>query len=301
MTATATNPQQASRRPLLRRREAVAGIIFVLPATLLFLVWRVLPVLGGFIISLGDFKISGKFDFLGLDNFERMANSGAFWQSFFTTVIYTVIVVPLLMAVSISLALLVRRAGPFIKFFRGAFFIPSITSLVLAGAVFVWVFNSGGIVPTVWSLFGGDERSWLAKPGFALVAVILVAVWGRFGFDLLIVLARLQDLPREVDEAARVDGVNGWQHFWFITFPQLRPILLFLLVIETTFSFQVFDVVYVMTGGGPSGSTKVLGLLLYDEAFRLFHFGYAAAIGVAMAILLVALALLQRAVLDKGD
>lgn len=257
--------------------------------------------LGGVIISLGDYKISGAFDFLGFKNFERMLGSGTFWQSFWVTVIYTVIIVPLLMAVSISLALLVRRTGPGIKFFRGAFFVPSITSLVLAGAVFVWVFNAGGIVPTIWQALGGDGRSLLAKQGFALVAVILIAVWGRFGFDLLIVLARLQDLPREIDEAAMVDGAGSWQRFWFITFPQLKPVLLFLLVIETTFSFQVFDVVYVMTGGGPSGSTRVLGLLLYDEAFRLFHFGYAAAIGVAMAILLVAFGLIQRAVLDKGE
>lgn len=301
MTAAAPPVAKVSLPGLLRRREALAGILFVLPAALLFLVWRVLPVLGGVAISLGDFKISGRFDFLGAKNFERMLASGTFWQSFWVTVIYTLIVVPLLMFVSISLALLVRRQGPFIKFFRGAFFIPSITSLVLAGAVFVWVFNAGGIVPTVWAMVGGDGRSWLAKQGFALVAVILIAVWGRFGFDLLIVLARLQDLPRKIDEAAMVDGANSWQRFWFITFPQLRPVLLFLLVIETTFSFQVFDVVYVMTGGGPSGSTKVLGLLLYDEAFRLFHFGYAAAIGVAMAILLATFGLIQRAVLDKGD
>ncbi len=301
MSAAAHTPTRAPRPGAHRRREALAGIIFVLPAALLFLTWRVLPTLGGIAISLGDVKLSGAIEFVGFKNFERMVTSGTFWQSFLVTVLFTVIVVPLLMAVSISLALLVRRSGPFIKFFRGAFFIPSITSLVLAGAVFVWVFNADGIVPSLWQLLGGDGRSWLAKPGFALVTVILIAVWGRFGFDLLIVLARLQDLPREIDEAAMVDGANGWQRFWFITFPQLRPVLLFLLVIETTFSFQVFDVVYVMTGGGPSGTTKVLGLLLYDEAFRLFHFGYAAAIGVSMAILLIILGLIQRAVLDKGD
>lgn len=301
MTAPATTPVRASRRGLLRRREALAGILFVLPAALLFLTWRVFPVLGGFVISLGDFKISGAFEFLGFDNYERLLNSGAFWQSFWVTVLYTVLVVPLLMTIAISLALLVRRVGPFIRFFRAAYFVPSITSLVLAGAVFMWVFNAGGLVPTLHELVGGDGRSWLAKPGFALVAIILVAVWGRFGFDMLIVLARLQDLPREIDEAAMVDGANGWQRFWYITFPQLKPVLFFLLVIETTFSFQVFDVVYVMTGGGPSGSTRVLGVLLYDEAFRLFHFGYAAAIGVAMCILLVTIALIQRKILEEKD
>lgn len=301
MTDTAIQPAKASRRGFIRRREALAGILFVLPAALLFLTWRVFPVLGGFLFSLGDFKISGAFEFLGFDNYERLINSGAFWQSFWVTVLYTVLVVPLLMTIAISLALLVRRVGPFIRFFRAAYFVPSITSLVLAGAVFMWVFNAGGLVPTLHELVGGDGRSWLAKPGFALVAIILVAVWGRFGFDMLIVLARLQDLPREIDEAAMVDGANGWQRFWYITFPQLKPVLFFLLVIETTFSFQVFDVVYVMTGGGPSGSTRVLGVLLYDEAFRLFHFGYAAAIGVAMCILLVTIALIQRKILEEKD
>jgi len=284
----------------VQRREALAGIIFVAPVVILFLVFKLFPAIGGVIISLGDFKITGAFEFLGLDNYREMLTDAAFWNSFWVTVAYVVAVVPLLMTVSITLALLVRRVGPFIKFFRAAYFIPSITSLVLAGAVFVWVFNAGGIVPTIHSWFGGDGRSWLGNSVLALVAIIFVGVWGRFGFDLLIVLARLQDLPRELDEAASIDGANGWQRFWYITFPQLRPQLLFLVVIETTFSFQVFDVVFVMTGGGPANATNVLGMLLYDEAFRLFNFGYASAIGVAMLILLVTLSMIQRAVL-KGD
>lgn len=298
---TSPTVRKSSGRRLLRRSEAIAGIIFVLPVLVLFLTFKLFPLLGGVLISLGDFKITGAFEFLGLDNYSKLFSDAKFWRSFWITVTYTVAVVPLLMTIAIALALLVRRVGPFIKFFRAAYFVPSITSLVLAGAVFVWVFNAGGIIPRLAAMFGGDGRSWLGNPTLALAAIIFVAVWGRFGFDMLIVLARLQDLPRELDEAAVVDGANAWQRFWFVTFPQLRPQLFFLLVIETTFSFQVFDVVYVMTGGGPAGGTNVLGMLLYNEAFRLFNFGYAAAIGVAMCILLVALALLQRAVMDRGE
>lgn len=298
-TATAT-VRKPRRRRLVQRREALAGLLFVAPIVVLFFIFKLFPAIGGVIISLGDFKITGEFEFLGLDNYREMFTDASFWNSFWVTVAYVVAVVPLLMTVSITLALLVRRMGPFIKFFRGAYFIPSITSLVLAGAVFVWVFNAGGIVPTIHSWFGGDGRSWLGHSVLALVAIIFVGVWGRFGFDLLIVLARLQDLPRELDEAASIDGANGWQRFWYVTFPQLRPQLFFLVVIETTFSFQVFDVVFVMTGGGPANATNVLGMLLYDEAFRLFNFGYASAIGVAMLILLVTLSMIQRAVM-KSD
>lgn len=306
MTTTTSSPPQPApartrRRPVWKRREALAGLIFVAPVVILFIIFKLVPVFGGFLISLGDFKITGAFEFLGLDNYKDMLTDGAFWRSFWATVAYTVAVVPLLMATSITLAILVRRIAPFIKFFRAAYFIPSITSLVLAGAVFVWVFNAGGLVPRITEALGGSGSSWLSHPVLALVAIIFVGVWGRFGFDMLIVLARLQDLPRELDEAASIDGASGWQRFWFVTFPQLRPQLFFLLVIETTFSFQVFDTVYVMTGGGPSGATNVLGMLLYEEAFRLFHFGYAAAVGVAMCILLVALALLQRLVMDRGN
>lgn len=298
-TATAT-VRKPRRRRLVQRREALAGLLFVAPIVVLFFIFKLFPAIGGVIISLGDFKITGEFEFLGFDNYREMFTDASFWNSFWVTVAYVVAVVPLLMTVSITLALLVRRMGPFIKFFRGAYFIPSITSLVLAGAVFVWVFNAGGIVPTIHSWFGGDGRSWLGHSVLALVAIIFVGVWGRFGFDLLIVLARLQDLPRELDEAASIDGANGWQRFWYVTFPQLRPQLFFLVVIETTFSFQVFDVVFVMTGGGPANATNVLGMLLYDEAFRLFNFGYASAIGVAMLILLVTLSMIQRAVM-KSD
>ena len=300
--AQPTTPKSGRRKtPVWKRREAIAGLIFVAPVVILFFIFKLLPVFGGILFSLGDFKITGAFEFVGLENYEEMLTDAKFWQSFWVTVAYTVAVVPILMAVSVTLAVMVRRIGPMIKFFRGAFFIPSITSLVLAGAVFVWVFNAGGIVPRITQLLGGSGSSWLSHPVLALVAIIFVGVWGRFGFDMLVILARLQDLPRELDEAASIDGANGWQRFWFVTFPQLRPQLFFIMVLDTTFSFQVFDTVYVITGGGPSGATNVLGMLLYEEAFRLFHFGYAAAVGVAMCILLVALALLQRAVMDRGN
>lgn len=301
MVNSTTSVQGPPRRYTQRRKEALAGVLFVAPVVLLFFTFKLFPALGGLLLSLGDYKLSGSFEFIGLDHYQKLLSDKKFWRSFWVTVAYTVSVVPILMTVSISLALLVRRVGPFIKFFRGAFFIPSITSLVLAGAVFVWVFNAGGVVPTLHSWVGGDGRSWLGKSTLALVAIIFVAVWGRFGFDMLIVLARLQDLPRELDEASLVDGANGWQHFWHVTFPQLKPQLFFLVVIETTFSFQVFDVVYVMTGGGPAGATNVLGMLLYNEAFRLFHFGYAAAMGVAMCLLLVTLSMIQRVLMSRGE
>lgn len=181
------------------------------------------------------------------------------------------------------------------------FFLPVITSLVLAGIIFVWIFNSGGPVPRLMGAIGLTEQSWLTSETLAIPAVAIVSVWGRFGFDMLIILARLQDIPRELDEAAMMDGANGWQRFRSVTLPQLRPVFFFLSVIEVIGSFQVFDAVYIMTGGGPGNATYTLGFMLYDQAFRYFDFGYASAVAVVLFVIVLMLALVQRRIFDRED
>lgn len=294
-----TRRSNASRRN--RRREALTGAAFVLPMLVLFLVFRFGPFLGGLWLAFGKYTLGGGFRWKGTANFERLAHDPLFWQSLKVTLIYTAVTVPVLVAVAVGMALLVRRSFRGVRFFRAAFFLPVITSLVLAGVVFIWIFDAEGAVPRVLGRLGLYDGSWLTHDVLAIPAIAAVAIWGRFGFDMLIVLARLQDIPRELEEAAMMDGAGPWQRFRYLIVPQLRPVFFFLGVIEVIGSFQIFDVVYVMTGGGPVHATYTLGYMLYDQAFKYFDFGYASAVAVVLFALVLVIALLQRLVLDRED
>jgi multiple sugar transport system permease protein len=168
----------------------------------------------------------------------------------------------------------------------------------LAGSVFVWIFSANGPWAALMAPlgFGG---SWLGSTALVVPALVLVGIWSRFGYGMMIMIAALQDVPRELEEAALMDGAGAWQRFRWIVLPYLRPTIFFLAVIETTFAFQVFDVIYVMTQGGPAHASYSLVYMLYDQGFRYFDYGYAAAVGVALFIMTLVVALIQRLVIGK--
>ena len=208
------------------------------------------------------------------------------------------VAVPIARVLSTIMALGVRRAFRGARFFRSIFFLPVITSLVLAGSIFVWIFSANG----PWSALMaplGLGGSWLGSTVLVIPAIVVVGVWSRFGYGMMILIAALQDVPRELEEAALVDGANAWQRFRWIILPHLRPTFFFLAVIETTAAFQVFDVIYVMTQGGPANASYSLVYMLYDQGFRYFDYGYAAAVGVALFIMTLVVALIQRLVIGK--
>jgi len=290
-------PRTARRR----RRESLIGFGFVLPMLVLFLLFRFTPFAGGLGLAFANMDLGGGLSWVGADNFEYLLGDPLFWKALTVTVVYTVIAVPLVIAVSIGLALLVRRAFVGVRFFRSVFFLPVITSLVLAGVIFIWIFNDDGPIPALLDLLGMPTGSWLTSPTLALPAVAIVAAWGRFGFDMLVVLARLNEIPRELEEAALVDGAGAWQRFRHLTLPQLRSVMFFLVVIETISSFQVFDAVYIMTAGGPVNSTYTLGYMLYDQAFKFFNFGYSAAVSMVLFVMVLAFTLVQRLAFGKDE
>jgi multiple sugar transport system permease protein len=299
--APGTETRAPRRAPKWQRRDAWIGVAFVLPMFLLFLAFRFTPFAGGLGLAFATMDLGGELSWVGLENFRYLVDDPLFWKALTVTLIYSVIAVPLVIAVSIGLALLVRRAFAGRKFFRSVFFLPVITSLVLAGVVFIWIFNDDGPVPSLMSALGIPTGSWLTSSALALPAVAIVAAWGRFGFDMLVVLARLNEIPRELEEAALVDGAGAWQRFRHLTLPQLRSVVFFLVVIETISSFQVFDAVYIMTAGGPVNSTYTLGYMLYDQAFKFFNFGYSAAVSVCLFVIVLVFTLIQRAAFGKDE
>lgn len=279
-------------RRVARRREARIGFLFVLPAFLLFLVFRFGPAIAGVGLSFFDYDISGTLDWKGLANFQRMFADPVFWQSLRITVLFA-LAVPISIALSVFIALSVRRGFRGSRFFRSIFFLPVITSLVLVSSIFIWIFSSNGPLSALLAPFGLSD-SWLSSQVLVIPALVIVLIWARFGFGMLIVLAALQDVPRELEEAALADGANAWQRFRYIVLPHLKPTVFFLVVIETTAAFQIFDLIFVMTQGGPSRGSYSLVYMLYEQGFKYFDFGYAAAIGVAIFVMTITIALIQR-------
>ena len=295
---TATAPARPRARRVRARREARIALLFVLPAFLLFLGFRFGPTLAGVALSFFDYSITGEIGWRGLDHFQRLIGDPLFWRALTTTLLYTVFAVPIAIALSLVMALGVRRAFRGARFFRSVFFLPVITSLVLAGAIFSWIFSSSG----PWAVLMepvGLGRSWLTDTVLVIPALIIIGIWSRFGYGMMIFIAALQDVSRELEEAALLDGANAWQRFRAIILPHLRPTIFFLAVIETTFAFQVFEVIYVTTGGGPANASYSLVYLLYDQGFKYMDYGYAAAVGVALFVMTLVVALIQNLVLGR--
>lgn len=293
------HPDRRPRRKRYRWRETRVALLFLLPCLLLFLTFRIGPAVAGGVLAFTDYTIGADTNWVGLDNLRRLVDDPIFWKALRNTVFYALLAVPLSILMSLSIALLTRRAFRGHKLFRSIFFLPVVTSLVLAGIVFTWIFSADGPWASLMEAFGLPGGSWLAQPALVIPALVVVAVWTRFGFGMLILLARMQDVPRELEEAALVDGANAWQRFRYVVLPELYPALFFLAIIETTFSFQVFDTVYVMTGGGPANSSYMLVFQLYDQGFRYFDFGYASAIGVALFVMTFIVAMIQRLTLGR--
>ncbi|PSL00406.1 carbohydrate ABC transporter membrane protein 1 (CUT1 family) [Haloactinopolyspora alba] len=278
---------------LLRRREARIAYAFILPYVTLFLIFRVVPAVGSVALSFADYSLAGQFSWVGLDHYERLGGDPLFVEALRVTAVYTVIAVPLVVVGSLVMALLIRRPSRGTKVFRSIFFLPVMTSLVFAGVIWRWIYSDNGALNAMLEGIGLSSVPWLSNELLVLPVLASVATWARFGFDMLIFLAALMSVPVELEEAARVDGASWWQVFRYVVLPHLRPALFFVVVIETVHSFQVFDVIYVMTAGGPVRSSSTLVFMLYQRGFEYFEFGYAAAIGVVLFAITLVVAIVQ--------
>jgi len=289
-----------ARRGTLKRPWV--GFVFVLPMLVLFLLFRFLPAIGAFFLSLTDYRISGKWDFIALDNYTRLLSDKVFHEALLVTITYTVIFVPLTVLLSLGTAVLLHQVVWRRGFFRGVFFLPYVTSIVLAAVIWKWIYDAqDGLLNAVLGLVSIGPIDFLSQSGTVLPSIAVTSAWKGFGYSMLILLAGLQAVPKSYLEAAMIDGAGSWQRFRHITLPQLRPVLFFVLVIETIGAFQVFDAMYVMTGGGPVRSSYSLVYLLYDSGFKYFDFGYASAIGLVLFLIVLIVSLVQRRLVGRDD
>jgi len=222
---------------------------------------------------------------VGLENYVRLFTDTDFWQVLTNTTIFTVGTVIPAIIIPLVLAVLLNQGIWGQGLWRLLYFLPSIISLVAAGLAFRWLLQTQGPVNQLLGL----SIPWLSEPGSAMLALIMVSVWHQIGFNLVVFLAGLQTIPPTQYEAARLDGANAWQQFWYITIPSLRPTLILVAITTTLFTLRSFEPVYVMTGGGPLNRTNILVYYVYDQAFNQFDLGYAAAAAVVLFTLVFGL------------
>ena len=273
----------------MARREALECYLFISLAMIGFLVFQVIPIGTSAYLSLTDSKLIGTPHWIGLRNYVQMGQDPLFWQSLKVTTLYAVVAVPLGLATSLLLAMLMNQKIRGVTIFRTVYYLPAVISGVAVALLWRWIFNPEfGILNVLLDYLGIKGPNWLLDANWALPSLMLMSLWG-IGGGIIIYLAGLQGIPTELYEAVEIDGGSGWAKFWHITIPMISPVIFFNLVTGVIWTFQEFTRVYVMTGGGPSNSTLFFGLYLYRNAFRYFEMGYASAL--AWVLLLVILAL----------
>lgn len=287
------------RRGLSASQETAAWI-FLAPALPLIAVFFVLPVAGGLLLSFTDFDIyaigdPGSARFVGLRNYASLLASPDFWIALRNTAYFALVGGPLSVLVALGAALLVNAPlARFKGFFRTIYFTPFVTTLVAVAVVWRYVFHHQyGLLNYALGAVGLGPIDWLGDPHWAMPAIIIVAVWRNFGYGMLVFVAGLQSIPEELYEAAELDGAGPWRRFVHVTLPSLRPTLLFVGIITMIGFFQLFAEPYVMTQGGPLRSTASVVLLMYEEGFRWWRMGYAAAIAFILFAVILAATLVQ--------
>jgi len=284
-----------------------AAWFFLAPALLLIGVFFFLPVAASLLLSVTDFDIygianAGNTRFVGLQNYVKLLHTPDFWKALKNTFYFAFVGGPLTIAVSLCAALLLNsKLVRFKGFFRTIYFTPFVTTLVAVAIVWRYLYHTRyGLFNYGLSKLGIAPIDWLGDPHWAMPAIILMAVWKSFGYNMLIFIAGLQSVPEELYDAAEIDGAGAFRRFFSITLPMLAPTLVFISVITMIGYFQLFAEPYVMTQGGPLRSTTSVVLLMYEEGFRWWRMGYAAAIAFVLFIVILIATLLQFR-LQKGE
>ena len=277
-----------------------AGFWFALPALALIAAFFVLPVAAGLALSLSDFDIYalGNLDYLrlvGLDNYARLVQDPLFWRALLNTFYFVLVGGPLSVSVSLGAALLINaRLVRYKALFRVVYFLPVMTALVAVAVVWRYIYHPRyGLLNYALGLVGIAPIDWLGDPLLAMPALILMAVWKNFGYNMIIFIAGLQSIPEQIYDSARIDGANRLQQLRYVTLPLLAPTFLFVGLLTMIGSFQLFAEPYVMTQGGPSNSTLSVVLLMYEHGFRWWNLGYAAAIAFLLFAIMLAGTVLQ--------
>jgi len=278
-----------------RRRSYLIAFLFVAPAVVNLLLFRYVPILAAIRSSLWQYSLLGGYGkFIGLQAYGRLLQDPVFWKSLTVTVQYVLLKVPAQIVLSLALAILLQREDRFSAAVRSAIFAPVVTSIVVISVIWSLMYHVQlGLFNSILTSAGLPRVVFLSNARVALVAIVIMMVWKEIGFSLIVLMAGLKGIPDTFHEAARIDGASSWQQFRSITLPLLRRVLMFVVVTQTIFSFQVFVPVYTMTKGGPLDSTKVIVYYIYQNGFLFQDMGYASALSMITLIVLLGVSTAQ--------
>ncbi|WKB51566.1 carbohydrate ABC transporter permease [Eleftheria terrae] len=292
LETTAVNTPRAARRP--RLPASAQAWLFLTPALLLLAAFTFWPVLWGSYLAFTEYKVITPPEWVGLKNFEELFADEVFITSVKNSLLY-LLIVPFIQLGALGLAVLVNNSLPGIKFFRAAFYVPVVTSVSVVGIMWGWMYNEQGLINAVlqWLRVINEPVGWLTDDRIALYAVMFVTMWRGLGWYMVLYLAGLQSIPKEVEEAAILDGANRWQRFWRITVPMLAPTILLCSVLSTLAAMKVLEEVLILTQGGPISSTFTGLYYAYDMGIRSFNFPRALAASLVVSVFCILIAWLN--------
>jgi len=273
-------------------RETGVILFFLVPSFFFYLLFLFLPLFGNFVISF--YRWSGysihNLKFIGLNNYvELLLTDSVFWEAFWHNLIFIFFSITLEVTLGLVIALLLELGLKFSKFFRGIFFLPNVLSFVVIGSLFTLILSPefGLVNPFLKKVgLGHLARIWLGEEGTALYSLIGIRIWRNFGFSMFLFIAGLESIPPELYEVAKVDGADYWRSLWYITLPLLKEVVIVVIILSMINSFKLFDLVYVMTSGGPSHATEVLATWSFYQGFMFDRMGYGSAIAVVLTLII---------------
>ncbi len=279
----------------LYSRHILHAYLFIAPVIILFGIFRIVPSIQTLLYSFYKVELlKGRFTFIGLDNFYSLLSEEIFRRAAVNTLAYVIAIVPTSVCLGLILAVLFNARFHLKEFFKAVYFSPMVTSTVAAAMVWWWMYNPQfGIFNVLFKLVGLPEQPWLMSSRMALPSIIIFSVWKNLGYNMIIYLAGLQAIPPQFYEAATIDGAGALTRFRHVTIPLLAPTTTFIVIYDSILALQVFDQIFVLTGGGPANSTNVVVLDLYRQAFERYNFGYAAAEAMVLFLFILGVTILQ--------
>jgi multiple sugar transport system permease protein len=285
-------------------RDTISGYLFLAPFFVLYCLLKIWPIVNGFWISLHRWETIGtNISFVGLGNYQRILQDRLFWEAVQHTLLFALLSTPTLIVGGLCLALILNRPWLSGGMFRTLYYLPNVLSTSVIGLIFLAVLGASdaGLVNTFLGYLGIDPISFLLDSQWAMPSLVFATLWWTVGFNMLILLAGLQSIPEEVNDAARVDGAGDWQRFWRITLPLLRRPLMLVTILTVISSFQVFGQIDVMTKGGPGGQTRSIVYYIFERSFAQYQLGYGSAIAFILFAVLFVLSLSQLRLFSREE
>ena len=278
------------------------GILFCLPFMIVFALFLLFPMLFGLFIGFFDWDILSTRTWTGFGNYVKLFKDATFYSSLGHTLVFVLVSTPLLLVTGFLMALLVTSRSPLKDAAENIFFLPYILSITVIGTLWAWLLQKNyGIVNQFIKLFGGEPIGWLTDTKYAMTSIIATTVWWTAGFNMVLFSAGIKQISSEIYDAVKIDGANYVQTVFHITLPLVRPTTALCLILQIIASFNIFGQVYVMTGGGPHGSTRVLVQYIYETGFKYFKMGYSSAMAYVLFFIILIISLFQYKAISAGE